>query len=864
VRRLRAWFIRLGTQLGLGHDPAGFDDELASHVQLHIDDNIAAGMSPVEARRAALLALGAPGTLRDDYRDRLGLPLARIIADAAREGARHVRRHRLFSVAIISLLSVGVGATAALTRLVDLLVFRPPAHVINPGELVQVITAPNYQLFEEVARSSRTLDVAAVSTRLLSVGQGDRIQPGEVQCVTSGYFRLLGATPLVGRAFLPADDARGSARVAVLGYSVWQRLFGGDPGAVGRSVTVAGRRFEIVGVAPPDFRGLHIAPVGAWIPITAAPEICSFTGQSLLDSVSSGWLTTIGRRRSGATIEQADAEIMSLDLHTLRSPGRSAPVRAVEPIESTRGRSQDRRLAIWLTVGAGLVLMIACANVAGLFAVHTIERRRELWVRVQLGASRGRVWAQLGMEHLLLALGGVIGAWAIAALVGRALEPHFPLLHRDSSWDGRSIVVLSLCGISAGVLAGLMPAMRATRIAVTGGWRAHHAVAHARARGRSALVITQMAFALILVSCAGQFTASVLNAKSGLGYDLDRTLIATLDLETAGIRRQAEQRRIFEGVLDRLRPLAAIESSALTTSGPLGSGRFEMVLPSANVPNARPRTINHVSPDYFRTAGTRVVEGRPFDASDTVAGPRVAIVDSALAGEMWPGEPVVGRCKAMGPNQPCVTIVGLTEPRRIGSLTRPSGEIFYPLAQNPSAVPQVILIRPSGRADELIPAVTTAIREVVPEASLVNVRRLEDLANVSARSWRLGATLFGTFAVVAVGLAAVGLYTLLAFAVRQRTAEIGVRVALGATAAGVVRMTLGQSARLVVAGLLLGLGGSAILATSIRSLLFGVEPINPLNLTVASAIVVVAGLSGTLAPAIRAARIDPVAALRSE
>jgi predicted permease len=850
--------------MGLAHDAAGFDDELASHVQLHIDDNLRAGMSPAEARRAAMLALGPPGALRDDYRDRHGVPLARVIADAAREGVRHVRRHPLFSAAIIGLLSVGVGATAALTRLVDLLVFRPPAHVVNPAELVQVTSAPNYRLFEEVARSSRTLDVAAVSTRPLSLGQGDRIQPAEVQCVTSGYFRVLGATPLVGRAFLPADDARGSALVAVLSYSAWRRLFGSDPGVIGRSITVAGRHFEIVGVAPPDFRGLHIAPVGAWIPITAAPEICSFSGQSVLDSVSSSWLTTIGRLRSGVTVEQADAEIMNLDLHILRSPGRSAPVRAVDPIESMRGRSRDRRLAIWLTVGAGMVLMIACANVSGLFAVHTIERRREMWVRVQLGASRGRVWAQLGTELLLLAFGGVIGAWAIAAVVGRALEPHFPLLHRDSSWDGRSIVALSLCGISAGLLAGLIPAVQATRMALTGGRRAHHGVANARASGRSALVITQMAFALILVSCAGQFTASVMNAKSGLGYDLDRTLIATLDLETAGIRRQAEKRRIFEGILDHLRTLAAIESSALTSSGPLGSGRFEMVMPSASVPNAVPRTINYVSTDYFRTAGTRVVEGRPFDASDGVASPRVAIVDSALAGEMWPGEAVVGRCKAMGPNQPCATIVGLTESRRIGSLTRPSGEIFYPFAQNPSAVPQVILVRPSGPANDLIPAVTTAIREVVPEASVVNVRRLEDLANVSARSWRLGAALFSLFAVVAVGLAAVGLYTLLAFAVRQRTAEIGVRVALGATAAGVVRMTLGQSARLVVAGLLLGLCGSAILAASIRSLLFGVEPINLLNLTLASAVVVVAALSGSVAPAIRAARIDPVAALRSD
>jgi len=309
-----------------------------------------------------------------------------------------------------------------------------------------------------------------------------------------------------------------------------------------------------------------------------------------------------------------------------------------------------------------------------------------------------------------------------------------------------------------------------------------------------------------------------------------------------------------------------IEAASLSSAAPLGSGQYSIVMPSARgtESGALMRTVASISPDYFRTMGTRIVAGRPFTAMDGPGAPRVAIVDSALAAEMWPRESVVGRCKSMAPERPCAEIVGISEPRRIGSLTDRGGEIFYPLAQTETAVPQAVLARPAGRARDAIPAITAAIRRVSPDLPFVNVRALEDLADAKARSWRLGTMLFGLFGAVAIVLAVVGLYASLAFAIRQRTAEIGVRMALGATPGAVARMTLWQGAWMVGLGWAIGLAGSALFAASINRVLFGVGLFDPFTFVVASAAILAAGAAGCLLPAMRAARIDPIAALRVE
>jgi predicted permease len=860
MRRLRAWLLRAAAQLGLGRADRRFDDEIASHLQLHIDDNLRVGMSSAEARRAALLALGGAARVRDEYRDRAGVPALRVLADASREGGRSLVRHPAFSLALVGILSVGVGATAALAGLVDTLLFRPPAHVVEPERLAQVAAARNFVLFEEIDRRVTSLDVAAIATQTLSLGEGDASRPIDALCVTWKYFRVLGATPVVGRTFLPDEDVRGGARAVVLGYGLWRRDFGGARDAVGRSVSIAGQPHRVVGVAPADFRGLQTTPVDAWVLLRTSPEICSFIGRSLLDSASGSWLTTIGRLGEDVEFERADAEVRALGLPRRAAAGGAPP--ALVPVQTgTTVESADGRLAVWLAAGAGFLLAIACANVAGLLSVRAVERRREVALRAQLGASRGRLFTQLLAENLVLTASCAVGAWAVSIALTGVLRRWFPALAGDGWVDTRSLLILATFALGAGLVSGLLPAVQASRVNAAM-LRIGHALGQSRTRWRDALIVAQVTLAVVLVSGASLFALSVRQAKSNLGYELNGVVVATLDLERSGIRRQVEQRRIFDQILDNLGQLPNVEAASLSTMGPLGSGTFATVMPSAR--GGMSRTMASVSPGYFRTLGTRIVSGRPFTAADGPGAPSVAIVDANLAREIWPGEDVVGHCKPLTPGRPCIEIVGISEPRRMQSLTRVGGEIFHPLAQDQRHVPQTILVRTGGSARDAVPVVASAIRRASSALPFVDVRPLEDLADVQARSWRLGAMLFGLFGGVALALAAVGLYASLAFIVRQRTAEIGLRIALGAAPRQAAGVVFRHGAWLASLGWLIGLAASVALGAWIQSRLFGVAAANPATLAAASLAVGIAAAAGCALPVIRATRVDPLVALRHE
>jgi predicted permease len=785
------------------------------------------------------------------------------VSDAVAEAWRGLVRHRAFAGFVIAILALGAGSATALVGLADLLLFRPPAHVKDPDRLVQVNGASNYVLHREVARGSRALDVAAVSTRTLTLGRDGAAYPVHTECVTQGYFGLLGATPVVGRVFLPEEESRGGEPVVVLAYGLWQRAFGGRPDVVGATATIGDRSHRIVGVAPPDFRGVGFERVDAWLLMTVAPDLCSFTGSDLLDDATGGWLTTVGRLRPGVSAAAAEGDIRRLSLHDLRRAGGQPLFRELEPAVSASGR--DELLAICLAAGALLMLTIACANVAGLLSVRAVQRRGEIAVRVQLGASRARVFAQLFAENLMLASASVIAAWGVATLVTAALSAFFPPLARDAWLDPRSLLALAAFTLGAGVVAGIAPAIQTSRAYASGLWRNGRDVGYHPARWRSALIVSQVALALVLVTSAGLFTHSLVRVKSDLGFDRDQVMVASLDLDQAGLRQVSQVRAAFDDVLARMRALPGVEAVSSTARAPYSSGRFVTVVARpANAPaGSLTQMAHYVSPEYFRTLGTRIVEGRSFAPEDRLGAPPVMIVDSDLARQLWPGEAVVGRCKAL-PFPPCATVVGISEPRRFGSLTKRDGEVFKPLAQSPSSVPQAVFVRVTGNVGDRLPAVAAAIRSAVPSLAFADVRPLEDLVDEGARRWRLGATLFALFGGLAIALAAAGIYASLALAVRQRTPEIGVRIALGAQRSSVARLVLGQGIRLVAFGWLAGTAASIAAADWIRSLLYGVQPGDPTSFALASLAIVVAGLAGSVLPALRAARVDPVVALRAE
>lgn len=802
---------------------------------------------------------------REGGRD-AGNPYRRVLEHSIVEAWRGVVRHRAFGGFVVTILAFGAGSATALVGLTDMLLVRPPAHVENPERLVEVNGATNYVLHREVARRSRTLDVAAVSTRTLTFGRDQVAHPIRVECVTAPYFGLLGATPIVGRSFLTKEDSRGAQPVTVLAYNLWRRQFGGRPDAVGATATIAGRSHEIVGIAPPDFRGIGFERVDAWLLMTAAPDLCSFLGRDLLDDRTSAWLNTLGRLRPGVSLAEAEDDVRSLTLHEIRRAGSRPLSRELDPAVSRGVSTRDELLAISLAAGAILMLVIACTNVAGLLSVRALQRRREIAMRIQLGASRARVFLHLFAENLILTGASVFAAWGVASLLTSTLSAFFPALARDTWFDPRGLLALAAFTLGAGVIAGIVPAIQAARADAAGFWRVGHDVGVRRARMRSVLIVSQVALALVLVASAGLFVQSLVLAKSDLGFDLDRVVVAPLDLQQVGKPHPVEMRTAFDEILVRVRALPGVETASLTASSPYNSGQFSTVLPKD--PDATATSLvqiaHDVSHDYFRTLGTRILAGRPFTAGDHLGAPAAMIVDANLARELWPGEPVVGRCKSISRFTPCATVVGISQPRRFGRLTKRDGEVFRPLAQRPSSTPQAVVVRATGNADDIVPAVAAAIRSVVPSIAFVDVRPLADLVDQGARSWRLGATLFGLFGGMALVLAAVGLYASLAFAVRQRTPEIGVRIALGANPASVARLVLRQGTKLVALGWLIGTASALLAADWIRSLLFEVQPNDPATFAVASLVIVMSGLAGSALPALRAAKVDPVVALRAD
>ena len=600
--------------------------------------------------------------------------------------------------------------------------------------------------------------------------------------------------------------------------------------------------------------------------MTVTPDLCSFLGRDLLDDTTAAWLTTVGRLRPGASLADAEGDVRSLSLHEIRRTGSPPLYRELEPAVSPGASGRDDLLAICLAAGAVLMLLIACANVAGLLSVRAVQRRREIAVRVQLGASRARVFRHLFAENLMLTGASVFAAWGVASLITSALSAFFPPLARDAWFDPRSLVALAAFTLGAGVVAGTVPAIQASRAHAAGLWRVGRDVGHGQARWRSVLIVSQVALALLLVASAGLFTHSLVRVKSDLGYDLDRVMVAPLDLQQAGVRQVSEIRRAFDEILARVRALPGVEAASITARSPYGSGQFiTVVAKRANAPaGSLTQMAHYVSPEYFRTLGTRIVEGRPFTPEDGLSAPRVMIVDENLARELWPGGAVVGRCKSIPRFAPCATVVGISQPRRFGSLTRRQGEVFKPLAQWPSTMPQAVLVRATGNVHDTLPAVAAAIRSAVPSLAFADVRPLADLVDEGARSWRLGATLFGLFGGLAIALAAVGLYASLALAVRQRTPEIGVRIALGANPSSVARLVLGQGVRLIALGWLIGAAAAMVAADWIRSLLFGVQPSDPTTFALASLVIALAGLAGSALPALLAANVDPVVALRAD
>jgi predicted permease len=809
-----------------------------------------------------------------------------------RYAVRTLVRTPLFTVGVIVTLGLGIGVNAAMFGVVDLLFLRPPPGVTDPDRVVRIYvrrTDPffgtntgsigNYAAFADLRDHGVFARVSAVSIRDMSLGRGVDAEEVRVAAVSASYFPLLGLRPARGRFFGDDDDQPDAARVVVLTDAFWRSRFAADSGIVGRTLTIGQGPATVIGVAPRAFAGIDLEPVDLFMPVEVLAA--ETMGRDALTSRGWWWMEAIALLRDRRSAEGAAARATALWRRGMAefNAGDSTAVVLFGPIQEARGptASDEAKVSAWIGLVALVVLLIACANVANLLLARGVSRQRELAIRAGLGAGRGGLVRNILAESAVLAAGGGAVAVLLAAWTGSAarafLVPDLPA--GTPIIDARLLAFTAAAVVLAVLLTGLVPALQHSRAELTESLKSGGQ--HATPRGgrtRAVLLVAQVALTLVLLMGAGLFVRSLRNVQHiDLGFDADRVLEATVDARAAGLGF-ADANAMYLRLRDRIARLPGVANAAASMTlfgwGYATTIRAEGVDSIPRVETGGPY-LSGVTPEYFVTLGTRLLRGRPFNAGDAAGAERVALVNEFMARRVWPRDEAIGRCLYIGSDttRTCTRVVGVVADAKRGQLTEGGTMLYYlPFAQVDNGVWRNarlggLLVRATGRAREVAEAVR---REMQAAGNLpfANVQSLADRIAPQYRSWRLGAAAFTAFGALALLIAAMGIFAVMSYGVSRRTQEIGIRMALGAEAARVARMVLGQGLRPAVLGVLLGGAGAWALGRGIRTLLYQVEPADPVVFGAVSVVIVAAAALAAWLPARRAARVDPMVALRYE
>ena len=799
-----------------------------------------------------------------------------------RYAVRSFARSPALMIAAVICLALGIGANAAIFGVVDTLLFRSPPHVVDPDRVVRLyirVTRPpfgtftsstsGYPLYTEIRDAAHGFDALAAFTfsQHASLGRGPDARRVDVVLASASFFTLLGVRPAVGRFYGADEDRPGGPAVAVLGYEFWRSAFGGDSTVIGRQLALGRGTYTVIGVAPERFTGVNLQNVDVWVPIAVAtPELM---GPGSMNR-GSYFLQIIGRLGAGGVASAQRQATLALRGDEVYSGRDSNAVVMLGPIQAARGpqMSQNAKVSIWLAAVAVIVLVVACANVANLLLARSLQRRREVAIQVALGAGWARLARQVLTESLLLAVAGGIAALLVTLwtgpLVRTFLLPDIPSL--AGPLDVRIIAFTAAVALLTGVAAGVAPALQLRRDltpalkAGAGEGRYQHS------RLRSALLIGQVALTMVLIVGAGLFARSLRNVEGqDFGFDPTHTILVTMDLRAAGYT-PVQINAVYLQLLSRLEALPAIEAAAATVAHPLGwSMGWSVKVPGRDsIPQLKTGGpySQQVTPRYFAAIGTPV-RGRGFTASDRPW--EVAVVNETMARLLWPGENAIGKCFYAGDAPVCTQVIGVVaDARRFNAVEDATMQFYVPLARDSTQFITALLVRPHGRAEDWIGAVRAAIQQTAPNLPYAQVTPLADLLAPSIRPWRLGSTMFGGFALLALVLSAVGLYGVFAYTVTQRTHEMGVRVALGAQRWDVQRLMVSQAVRIAAMGAAVGAAAALLGGRVLSSLLFGISPRDPLVLFVAVIVPIVVAAVASYVPARRASRVDPVVALRYE
>ena len=870
------------------------DEELRFHVEKLIEENVAQGMTPEEARYAALREFGGLEQLKEECRDSWGIRMINEFVQDIRYGLRQLRRNPGFTLVAVLTLALGIGANTAIFTVVDAVLLEPLPYK-DPQRLVLVrervprilpepvaLPAPDVVTLERESHSFSAVGAFQNQQRdLTGGGAPERIN---VARVTANLFPLLGVRPLLGRLFTQQEDEP-DRHVVLLSYNLWQERFGGDKQILGKTVALDRKSHVVVGVMPPDFSfpfpGVNGSePAALWVPM-------GFTPAELADIGDNFNYSTIARLKPGVTLAEANADVSAtahgiqatvykglsgFTLEASASPLKDVIVQRVRPL-------------IAILMGAvTLLLLIACINVAGLLFVRAADREKEMAIRSALGASRFRVVRGLLTESLLLGIGGgacglLLSVWGLKLVV--SLAP-IALLHtRPVNLNGQALAFAVMISAATGLAFGLLPALGLSRANLshplsegrrtTGGT--------GRQRTRSVMVIGEIALSLMLLAGAGLLIRSFEQMRdTDPGFMPQRVLTATVALDSTAYSNATLVRSFYQQLIERMASLPTVRAAGAATDLPLESNWNHLFTVEVHPrqPSGRSPMSDHtvVTGRYFQSLRIPLLRGRFFTPEDRIGTMRVIIVSEGLAKRYWPGEDPIGKRIKWGPSEshsPWMTVVGVVGNVKHGALDSPTQPHTYePLAQlNDSAVDKIarvlhLTVLCTGDPAGLGNLMRHQVQALDPAVPVTTVRTMDAVLASSISPRRFTTLLMSAFAAVALLLASIGLYGLIAYTVRQRTHEIGIRMALGAERKAVVKMVVWQGLKLVLVGVSIGVVGALALTRFLTSLLYGVTPTDPLTFVAVSLILIAVALAACYIPARRAAKVDPMVALRYE
>jgi putative ABC transport system permease protein len=878
------------------------DAELAEELRFHRDrleqDARVDGSNAREAEAAARRRLGNTIRAREDARERWSLPWLDHLQQDVRYALRGLRRAPGFTASVVLTLGLGLGANAAMFSVIDTLMLRPHPYLRDPATAHRVYlrslqrdretisSGTEYTRFLDLRRWATTVSHSAGLAHFnVAIGIGTAARERLVGAVSASYFDFFDARPVLGRFFVPAEDTTPvGARVVVLDYGFWKSELGGR-NVIGETLQVGNYPCTIIGVAPEGFHGVAEGrPPSLYMPITTfAGNQPGADGREYFINYNWGWMEMIVRRKAGVTIEAVNADLTNAYIRSWNAERaitpRQTPVEIARPsaiasaIKTAAGPRPrlEAKTAVWVGGVAAMVLLIACANVANLFLARTLRRRREVALRVALGVSRGRLAAQSLTESIVLALFGGMAGVLIAQwggiLLRRAFIPNWSGL--DPWVDPRTLGVAIAAALFAGVMTGMAPVLFAGRadlaLTLKAGVREG---TYTRSRLRSALLITQGALSMVLLVGAGLFVRSLDHARTmRLGYDLESVLMVERNLrgeELSDSARVALRRTLVETA----RNLQGVEVVTWVTSVPFRSTSSTNLFVSGidSVARLGRFTYQTATPGYFETMRTRILRGRAFGEGDRRNAPRVAVVSESMARVLWPGVEAIGQCMRVGADtMPCTTVVGVAEDAVQNELSETRRFRYYmPIDQFRPAGGSALLIRMRSDPDLSVERVRQSLQAVMPGQSYVTVRPMREILVSQRRAWQVGATMFVGFGALALLVAAVGLYGVIAYNVAQRTHELGVRTALGAQGGDIVRLIVGQGFRFALAGV--GVGSALALAAArwVQPLLFDQSARDATVFVPVAAVLIAVALIASSLPAYRATRVSPNTVLRTD